>query len=353
MLYYNMNNINGNEYEYENNDPNYEYQSDSNNNNNENRLQNRQIIRSIPAVIRQTEENIRFYNEQKKLLKNLYKNLLNKNEMIKNIKKSNEEIKEKLIKEWGAINRGRGKTIYNREKLLKNQDIELLKAEQNKIITSIQEIIRNENLNKIRERNITNTNQLSLKNDNLINRINMLNMILTGSIRRIIDVKIKILSVLKSGLLNTNEYDKSLIASISDLQVIERDINNNNEETGIYVDIHNINSHLNEKYSRSKEYKDLKAKYIEYTTLLNDNKQLFLDTLIEALEKRREYQEHVKELIFRAYEIRFSNNQFINIENYGIIIEELLKILNYRCINLDINDSDTIRSMEEHYRSLM
>jgi hypothetical protein len=348
-----MNNINGNEYEYENNDPNYEYQSDSNNNNNENRLQNRQIIRSIPAVIRQTEENIRFYNEQKKLLKNLYKNLLNKNEMIKNIKKSNEEIKEKLIKEWGAINRGRGKTIYNREKLLKNQDIELLKAEQNKIITSIQEIIRNENLNKIRERNITNTNQLSLKNDNLINRINMLNMILTGSIRRIIDVKIKILSVLKSGLLNTNEYDKSLIASISDLQVIERDINNNNEETGIYVDIHNINSHLNEKYSRSKEYKDLKAKYIEYTTLLNDNKQLFLDTLIEALEKRREYQEHVKELIFRAYEIRFSNNQFINIENYGIIIEELLKILNYRCINLDINDSDTIRSMEEHYRSLM
>jgi hypothetical protein len=345
---------NGNENGNVGNDPNYKYESGSNNN--ELIQENRQtIIRSVPAVIRQTEENIGFYNEQKRLLKNLYKNLLNKNEMIKNIKKSNEENKEKLIKEWGTVNRGRGKTIYNKEKVLKNQNIESLKAEQDQIIASIQEIIKNENLNKIRERNIINTNQLLLKNDNLINRINMLNIILTGSIHRINNVKTKILSVLKSGILNADLYDKSLIASISDLQVIERDITNNIEETGIYLNIHNIDSQLNEKYSRSKEYKDLKKKYIEYNILLNEHKDLFLDTLVEALQKRIEYQDRIRKLISIAYDIRFStnNNRLINVNHYRNTLEELLKISKYQCINLNDNDLDAIIAIEEYYHSLL
>ena len=319
-----------------------EYQNNQNN--------NEEII-NTPIYVAQTistiEENISFYNEQKKILKNLYKNLLNKNKNIGNIETSKLTLKENIEKKHGPIERPRGKLIYNKEVQLKNNSIAILKKEQKNIINSITNIIETNNLNIVLRKNNINTNSLKIKSNNVVLRLKELTDILNAKIKKINDKITQINTILHNNRLNKNAIDKTSISMIYELEEIAKDIIGKNNLSSIFFQNTTLLiSNIKEKYTKSKEYKDFNKKYNIYIDLLTDNKDLILDTLNKSLHERDIYRIKIEELINDATFLLYNNNQSENkLNRLRTIMNKINRIKDYKCIELKDSILDTIHGL--------
>ena len=324
-----------------------EYQNNQNINNQNN---NEEIV-NTPIYVAQTistiEENISFYNEQKKILKNLYKNLLNKNKNIGNIETSKLTLKENIEKKHGPIERPRGKLIYNKEVQLKNNSIAILKKEQKNIINSITNIIETNNLNIVLRKNNINTNSLKIKSNNVVLRLKELTDILNAKIKKINDKITQINTILHNNRLNKNAIDKTSISMIYELEEIAKDIIGKNNLSSIFFQNTTLLiSNIKEKYTKSKEYKDFNKKYNIYIDLLTDNKDLILDTLNKSLHERDIYRIKIEELINDATFLLYNNNQSENkLNRLRTIMNKINRIKDYKCIELKDSILDTIHGL--------
>jgi len=333
-------------------DNNYEYNYSNNGslseNVNENENTNENISENVTETIKKTinhiEYNISFYNEQKKLLKYLYKNLLNKNKDIKKIENSKLSLKEKIEKNHGPIIRPRGKAIYNKELLLKNTNIKNLKNEQNKLVNLFKNIIENNNFNLNLSRTNINTNSLKIKSNNFISQIKNLTKILTGKIEKIDTIIDQIETVLTSNSLNKTTIDKTSISMICVLDELVKDIaGKNNSSSILFQNTNLLKSSINEKYKKYKEYKEFQKEYNNYTELLTKNNKLIINTLQKSLQTRDEYRLKINTLINDITFLMFNNNQTQNKKNrIKSIMNQINRIKTYKCILLDVLVLDTI-----------
>jgi hypothetical protein len=341
-----MSNSENNNYEY--NDSNYNIIYSNNESLSEN------VSETIKKTINHIEYNISFYNEQKKLLKNLYKNLLDKNKNIKKIENSKLSLIEKIEKNYGPIVRSRGKAIYNKELEFKNTTIKSLKNEQNKLVNLIKNIIENNNLNIILSKNNINTNSLKIKLNNFISKIKDLTNILTKKIKKINDKIEQIKTILTSNSLNKTTIDKTSISMIYDLDEFVKDIiGKNNLSTILFQNINLLNSSINEKYKKSKEYKEFQKNYNTYTELLTKNNELIINTLQKSLQKRDEYRLKIDTLINDITFLMFNNNQTQNKKNrMKSIMTQINRIKDYKCIELNELVLDTIYRLNNELMNL-
>lgn len=328
---------------FNSNNSNYGSNINSNYGNNVNKV----TILSIENTILNLEENISFYNEQKKILKNLYKILLNKNNNIKKVEAEKVGLKEKIELQHGSINRGRGKGIYENQLKLKNKNTTLIKKEESEILNSIKNIVENNNFNIIQQRN--NINNVKIKSNSTIVKIIDLTNSFTLKIKKLNDKIIQINTILQSELNNVTK-DKTSIGMIYDLQELSNDIyGKNNLSTRLFQNFNFLNSSINEKYKRSKEYKNLEKKYNIYMNLLTINSSLILETLTSALNTRENYRGKINELINTAPSIIYSNN--VSQNNKSRIMNKINVISKYRCIELDNSISDTIFQLKAGLKS--
>jgi len=129
-----------------------------------------------------------------------------------------------------------------------------------------------------------------------------------SKIKKLNDKIIQINTILQSRLNNVTK-DKTSIGMIYDLQELSDDISGkNNLSTRLFQNFNLLNSKINEKYKKSKEYKDLEKKYKIYMNLLTINSSLILETLTSARNTRDNYKEKIKKLIDTAPLIIYNNN---------------------------------------------
>ena len=346
-----MSNSENNNFEY--NYSNIESLSENTNENtNENTSENtsENVSETIKKTINHIEYNISFYNEQKKILKNLYKKLLDINKDIKKIENSKLNLKEEIEEKHGLISRSRGKAIYNKKLLLKNTNIKSLKNEQNKLVNLFKNIIENNNFNLNLSRTNINTNSLKIKSNNFILQIKYLTETLTGKIEKIDTIINQIETVLTSNSLNKTTIDKTSISMIYVLDELVKDIaGKNNSSSILFQNTNLLKSSINEKYKKYKEYKKFQKEYNNYTELLTKNNELIINTLQKSLQTRDEYRLKIDTLINDITFLMFNNNQTQNKKNrIKSIMNQINRIKTYKCIVLDdlvLNTIDRLNNM--------
>ena len=315
------------EYVYSNNENQNEEEENvySNNENHEEKLHIKETIEHI-------EEVISFYNGQKKILKNLYKDFLSKNKELRKIENNKLHLEKNVIAKHGNIKSKRVQSIYNKELKEKNNDIKRLKNEKNEITTSIKIMIENNNILFKNNVNNVNPNALKLKPNNFISKLKQFSDIIKGKIVKLNSKISQIHSVLGSKILSKNNINKTSISLIYDLT----ELLNDSDRSSIFCqEIDNLIDNANEKYKKSKEYKDFVKENNVYMELLVENNELISNTLQQSLDTRNNLREKVNGLINELTQLVYNNRNIESkITEISRKIQEIERIRNYKCIEL-------------------
>jgi len=340
-----------------NNELEYEYSNYGNNEGefNEGEFNQEEIDEEVEQRVVIAVENTLNYNTiQKAKLKKLYNNYKSKNSEINKLNKEMTNYNQQFIREHPELNIRSKRVINIITKKLESKQLHIneLKKEKDILFNNIRRLTLDENINILLQGNI---NKVRIKINNSRSKLLEMIEVLKVNINDIYKVLKKIESVLKSNMLNQQSKDKSKITMIFELERIRHNIISfsiGNLSSRLFQ---NINYLLTLDHVENKKYKNFQKLFDDYKKLLQENSDLIIHVLSDALETRLSYQRRVNELIESIYAFYAINNlQRENIERKSLLVNELRMIKNISCISLDEDVINTIdKIIEQHYANLL